>query len=482
MGQFLRLTPEQLELAEGRPVIWAPSEKQIEFLSAGEDEVLYGGAAGGGKSDSALIDALGLNYDHGPAIDNPNHRAIIFRRTYPELVDLISRAKELYPEIRTGTKYNSVEHCFTFPSGATVEFAHLQHDHTALKYRGRAFNYILFEELTLWASPFCWNYLRSRNRTVDPRLPCYMRATTNPDGPGMKWVMDYWGIGKLGNATMFYRDIEDEREVAPNQFELYQRRIWRRFIPARLTDNLYLRGTGYRAKLNDMEPHVRDALLYGLWTEGEVKGAYYAKQMQAAMAAGRIRPNLPLTADPINTFWDLGWNDNTSIIFHQAAVGEHRFPLAYQNSGEELAHYVQFLADASKERKWRYGTHYLPHDADTKTLASGKNTVLKQLQQLMPGSRFVVVPRIPNLMAGIQVTRARFPVCYFDEEGCSDLISALRRYRKKWDAKRGVYLDEPEHDGNSHYADAFRQFGQGWEPSGGMTTRAKPVVQVRRVQ
>lgn len=460
-------------LDDGRPVIWEPQPRQAEFLAAPEDEVLFGGAAGGGKTAAMLVDSLGLNYG---AIKNPRHNAIIFRRTFPELAELVAASQDLIPLIDRGAKYNKVDHRWTFSAGGRLTFGYLNTDDDRLKHRGDAFNWIGFEELTLWATSVCYEYLASRNRSTDPTLPCYMRASTNPDGPGQKWVMSRWGISELGEATRIVREVEDERELPDGTFERYMRKVTRRFIPSRLQDNKYLRGSGYLAKLNDLPPEDRDALLLGLWTGNKVKGAYYVNEMAKVRSENRIRKNLPLAAAiPINTFWDLGLNDCNSIWLHQYAAQEHRFPLCYQNSGEWLEFYVEKLRQFAIDRRWTYGTHYLPHDADSRSILS-KESAKDQLERLWPGQKFVVVPRIARVIDGINLTRSKFPTCYFDEEGCADGIAALDAYRKKWSRTTSTWLNEPEHDENSHYADAFRGFGQGWMQADRRQVAARPVA------
>ena len=221
--------PQPRVLDDGRPVIWEPSPRQSEFLEASDDEVLYGGAAGGGKTDGMLIDALGASYQGHL---NPRKKSIIFRRTYPELKAIIARSQEIYPAVMPGATYNKVEHTWTMPAGGTMRFGHLQNDDARFLYRSDAFDFIGFEELTLWATDVCWRYLASRNRSADPTLPCFMRANTNPDGPGQKWVMEYWGIDEMGGPTLLTREVEDERELPDGTFEEYTKTKRVRFIPA----------------------------------------------------------------------------------------------------------------------------------------------------------------------------------------------------------------------------------------------------------
>lgn len=460
----MSLHAQDMDPADAEEVVWEPTPKQSEFLCADEFEVLYGGAAGGGKSDALLIDALCLQ--HG-GVDNPNHRAVLFRRSFPELRDLISRSLELYELIDPGAKYNQTEKIWTFTSGAKVEFGYLHNDADRLKYRGRAWNYIGFDELTLWPTAVCYLYLFSRCRSTDRTLPRYIRATTNPDGPGQKWVMERFGIEEAGHATAIAVDIEDPELLTITT-------MMRRFIPARLSENTHLSGTGYREALLQLAPEEREALLLGLWRQGRIRGAYYANEMQKLRNASRIR-SVPYTpGHPVNTFWDLGWNDTTAIWFHQYIAGEHRFIHAYENSGESLDHYAQYMQARGYNLS---GRHYLPHDADNKSILSNKSARM-QLEELMPGLRFETVPRVEAVLNGINQTRlALAGNVYIDQTECADGVVSLDNYRKKYDEKQDVFTDQPLHDRYSNYADAFRQWGQGFasqQQNFGPVTRRKP--------
>ena len=445
-------------------VVWQPTERQSAFLACDDFEVLYGGAAGGGKSDALLIDALCLQHG-GP--DNSNHRAALFRRSYPELRDLIDRALELYPLIIEGCTekhYNLSDKVWTFPSGAKVEFGYLNNDNDRLKYRGRAWNYIGFDELTLWPTNVCYLYLFSRCRSTDRTLPRYIRATTNPDGPGQKWVMDRWGISGDGKETNLPVDVVDDEAGIVTTMR-------RRFIPARLSDNPHLSGTGYREALLQLDPEEREALLKGLWKGSKVKGAYYLNEMAKLRQNGRIR-RVPYEAGvPVITFWDLGFNDTTAIWFMQQVAGETRFIHAYENSGESLDHYAQYL----QSRGWTLGRIYLPHDARNKSLQTGKSAE-QILQDLLPGLQIEVLPRIEQVITGIQQTRLKMAGnVSIDEEGCADGLAALDNYRKKYNERLDAYMDEPLHDRYSNYADAFRQWGQADGISvGASLKRSKP--------
>jgi len=441
-----------------RRIVWEPFPRQREFLACPDWEVLYGGAAGGGKSDSMLIDAWCANAN---GQNNPNHRAVIFRKQFVDLQQLIERGQFLFPQMMPGIKYNQQTHTFTTPKGAKLQFAHCANDAERFDWRGFAWNWIGFEEITLWATPLVYQYIKSRCRTSDRTLPRYIRATTNPDGPGQKWVMQHWGIQEDGGPALIESEQEFEELDEFGKIHRVVRKVRRRFIPAKLSDNPALAGTGYRETLIDLPPEEREQLLEGKWTGNRIRGAYFFKEMQAARHQGRIRVIPHLTGTPVNTFWDLGWNDVTAIWFHQYAALANRFLNCYQNSGETLAHYAAYFTRLSQERGYVYGTHFLPHDAANKNLQTGKSAV-ELLREIMPGSRFVVVPRVEQKLIAIQQTRGAFPTCWFDVDDCSDGIAALDAYRKKWSATQEIFTDEPVHDQFSNFADAFQQFGQGY--------------------
>lgn len=441
----------QLQALEqaNREILWRPSSRQAEFLAAGEEEVLYGGAAGGGKSDGLLVDALGLSQG---STEYSTYQAIVFRRTYPELRDLIDRSQAIYGQNCPGAKYNQTEHVWTWPSGAKVEFGHMNHPNDRFKYRGRQFAYEGWDELTLFPDDVCYRYLRSRLRSPQTQLKCYIRATTNPDGPGHKWVKEYWAIPNDGADTCFQVTVRDEETGKE-----YTR--WRRFIRATLDDNPYLSETEYRIELLQLPPEEREALLRGRWDGIPVRGAFYAEEIARMRREGRICRVPYHNGVPVDTYWDLGRSDATAIVFHQSVSLQERFPFAYSNSGQPLSHYAQVLS----EQRYVYGTHYLPHDADHVRLGATLDSTKSwksMLEDLMPGHRFEIVPRIQDVTLGIAQTRPVFADAWMDEEGCADLIAALENYRKEWDDKLQVFRDRPLHDWASNYADAFRQYGQ----------------------
>jgi hypothetical protein len=202
------------------------------------------------------------------------------------------------------------------------------------------------------------------------------------------------------------------------------------------------------------------------------EGVYYASQLQKARTEGRIARIPHREGTPVNTFWDLGKSDHTSIWFHQAFQFQNCFIRSYQNTGEYPAFYAKYLRDMQQEHGYVYDTHYLPHDADNEPINGG--SVKKQLEKLLPGQRFVVVPRIGRRIDGINMLRAAFSSCFFDEEGCKDGLISLGEYRKRFNTSTGAWTDEHVHDEHSDYADALRQFAQGYDPAKTHIKAAEP--------
>ena len=189
--------------------IWTPQARQVEFMSRPEYECLYGGAAGGGKSDALLVEAL-------RQVDNCDYIGLILRKTYPQLAELIDRSYKLYKLAYPKAVYNASAHRWTFPSGAQIYFGSMQHTKNRLDYQGKRYDYIAFDELT----HFTWeeySYMFSRNRpSQSPKgkkhTRVYIRASTNPGGVGHGWVKERF----ITVAPPMTRIVEELDITAPD--------------------------------------------------------------------------------------------------------------------------------------------------------------------------------------------------------------------------------------------------------------------------
>lgn len=235
-------------------VIWQPQERQRIFMERPEYEALYGGAAGGGKSDALVIEAL-------RQVSVPYYKGLILRKTYPQLLELIEKSERYYKAAYPKAAYNASEHTWRFPSGAKIIFGSMQHTGDRLKYQGQAYDFIGFDELTHFAYDE-YIYLFSRNRPNGPGTRIYIRATANPGGVGHGWVKERFIIPAPPMTpipeTITWRDPSGELH------ESVQKRI---FVPASVYDNQALLQNDplYVQRLASMPEAERRALLYGDW-------------------------------------------------------------------------------------------------------------------------------------------------------------------------------------------------------------------------
>ena len=247
---------------EEHNVVFKPNKgPQTEFLAADEREVLYGGSAGGGKSFAMLADPLRY-------MGHPQFSGLLLRHTTEELRELIFKSQELYPKIWKGIKWYERKMQWVAPSGARLWMSYVDRDEDVLRYQGLAFSWIGFDELTQWSSPFAWNYMRSRLRSIASDLPIYMRATTNPGGLGHTWVkkmfIDPAPYGKAFSATNI--ETGEDLKYPSGHPKAGEPLFKRRFIPARLSDNPYLsEGGDYEAMLLSLPEQQRKQLLEGDW-------------------------------------------------------------------------------------------------------------------------------------------------------------------------------------------------------------------------
>jgi hypothetical protein len=185
-----------------------------------------------------------------------------------------------------------------------------------------------------------------------------------------------------------------------------------------------------------------------------IEGAYYSTQIAQLLRDRRLTsvPWNPVL--PVETWWDLGMDDYTVILFVQMVGGEVHIIDSLYGSGEGLAHYAAQLV----MKPYVYSRHILPHDVAVKELGTGKSR-LETLRGL--GVRPITVCTDLNgrpflIQDGIEAVRGILPRCYFDETRARRVFDDLQAYRKAWDEKLGQYRSEPVHDDHSHAADAFR--------------------------
>ncbi|HYE38216.1 hypothetical protein [Methylocaldum sp.] len=235
--------------------MWAPQPgPQTEAITATWcDELFYGGAAGGGKSDFLLGDYLQDVQTYGQA-----WRGILFRRTFPELEELLARAREIYPQ--TGATWNEQKRTWSWPNGANLKLRYCESERDVTRYQGHQYTWVGWDELTQWANLFCYRYLRSRLRSAHSVPTKRIRAAANPGGAGHLAVKAYF----IDPAPMGYQPIRD----ADTGME-------RMFVPALLTDNAALlrNDPNYAGRLRGLGGQLAKAMLDGDWNV--LEGAFF---------------------------------------------------------------------------------------------------------------------------------------------------------------------------------------------------------------
>jgi len=286
---------------------WIPNAgPQTRFLSLTCFEALYGGSAGGGKSESLLIDAIRhVGRGHGTA-----YKALLLRREFPELEkSLILRSHEIYP--RLGGLYGEMKKCWRFPGGERVYFGHLQYEHDVQQYQSAEFQFVGFDEATQFTA-YQYTYLISRLRSACG-IPLRLRGATNPGGPGHEWAFKRFApwldpectvTAKPGEVLHFTRDDDGAEHVVPKGTP---GSLGRTFVPARLGDNPYLDGTEYSRGLMELDPLTRAQLKDGDWLAKPSAGMYFQRAWFDIVQAS------PATAQRVR-YWDRASTGETEAV------------------------------------------------------------------------------------------------------------------------------------------------------------------------
>lgn len=245
-------------------VIWKPQTgPQMALLECPVFEVFFGGARGGGKTDGSIGDWLQHSSEYGEAAIG-----IFFRRKLTQLAEVIARTKQLFPKL--GAKYHEQRKEWTMRNGARLKFAYLERDQDAENYQGHNYTRLYIEEVTNFPSPDPINKLRATLRSATG-VPCGMRLTGNPGGPGHNWVKKRYIDPCPAGFKIITEDTEIEIGGVKRTVSLS-----RVFIPSRLSDNQLLMQNDptyvLRLRQSGSEALVR------AWLEGDwsiIDGAFF---------------------------------------------------------------------------------------------------------------------------------------------------------------------------------------------------------------
>jgi|TARA_R110000824_G_scaffold81763_4_gene205355 phage terminase large subunit len=208
--------------------------------------------------------------------------------------------------------------------------------------------------------------------------------------------------------------------------------------------------------------------------DAAILGSFYGGELAAARSEGRIcevkhDPDLP-----VMTVWDIGFTDDTAILFVQIIANEVRIIDTYSSNGQNLAHYAGILSD----KDYDYSRHWLPHDAQAKTLAAAGRSVYEQLVKDHDMKNVSILRNTNTEMQGIMAARHMFPRLWIDQ-GQEDFLSAIGQFRREWDDAKKCFRDHPVHDWTNHFSDALRYLAWVWkEPAKPKPQELNPTLSI----
>lgn len=256
-------------------------------------------------------------------------------------------------------------------------------------------------------------------------------------------------IGTPKGHNAFY-DIYNEATKKPNWYTKVLRADQTNLLPQSELDD---------AKASMSDNQYEQEFLCSF--EAAIIGAFYGQEMRRLTDLERITSIDYDPMFPCHTAWDLGFNDSTSIWWFQVVYGEIRVLDHHSSNGQSIPYYTGLLAQKEDEFGYKYGYHYLPHDARAKTLASGGKSIIEQISAKIDIKHLKIVPNL-SLQDGIQASRLALTRTWFDNR-CEEGIECLRQYQREWDDDKKVFRDRPKHDWTSHSADAFRYLSIVWK-------------------
>lgn len=425
---------------------WAPQPKQQIALERPEFEVGFGGARGGGKTDTMLA---WMGYDN----THPDLLGLIVRKNALDLEGALLRLRQIHPKVKIFGKPAIIK----FPDkdgkivrnretgelrgGATYFTGHLQDKKALNKYVGQNLQRIGIEELNLIPAEDSYAALLASCRSTIPGVKAQVFSTFNPDNVGHTWLKKRFNLAGIPAGPVRTKDDKTGRS--------------RIFIPATVEDNAILMANDpdYVRTLEGLPDGLREQWRWGSWDDPIIRGAYYTLELAQMRNEGRIC-DLPVRRDlGVHTWWDIG-GDTTAIWFGQF-VGEwlHLIDF-YMNDSLGFPFYLSKLQEFREMRGYRYAIHHFPHDMDRMEWGSGRNRkeVLEE-----NAIEYDVIPRVQEKQDSIDQSRLLFPIIKIDQHRCAQGIDALRNYRKPWLEEKQTYGDHPLHDWASHGADAFQQ-------------------------
>lgn len=416
-----------------------PTPKQQEFLSSNADVCLMGGGAGSAKSFALLLDSLGLNdAKFGPRYRLPYYRALIYRKQFKHLNDLIDKSKNMFPLFDKGAIFTSTNMTWRFSSGAEIQFMYFEDMSQVEAIQGRELAWIGCDELGQYKDDKIFRYCLSRLRSSQG-LKCYYRCTSNPSR--YRFIRDTFKINDKGDSTSHIETYTlADGSTVTRKFQ---------YLKAMLYDNPHL-GNDYEAQLMLLPDDERRALLEGDWAAYDItEASVYANEYRQLEKENRITTVRYQPGFDVYAVFDLGFGDYTSVIIFQICGKEYQIIESFESNGKGIDWYISEV----KGKGYQNIKYILPHDAKQGSIQTGITTE-KTVINMVGESNVSVLEKL-GIRAGIDQVRRIFPYMYVDKTKNENLIEAMKCYEYEFDSRRNVY-GSPKHDQFSHMADALR--------------------------
>lgn len=343
-------------------ILWKPSRgPQTAFLQSTDREVLYGAAVGSGKTDALLVAPMRW-------VEHPKHRALMMRRTRPNLQEMIDRSLQLYPAVVPGAQWRESESRWRFPSGAIIQFGYAEHEKDILAFKSFEYNFIGVDELTSFSETM-YSFLFTRNRTKSIDLPLQIRTATNPGDIGHDWVLNrFIGVASQGTLRDAYKTYVEEVDIGEGRLIALKRQ----FIPATVWDNDAIpnKDEYIAGMISGMPAEDVAAYLYGRWDQ--LVGAMFKKPL-IVLDGPRMLDSDYVVVRAI----DYGIDDHTAVLwllyYPKANVIDVVSELYVREvTLEGIAHYIKQREEQLKLRPTMYSVGS-PEMVNRKPSASGDN-------------------------------------------------------------------------------------------------------------
>lgn len=392
--------------------------------------LLYGGSRSG--KTFVLIRALLFRALREP---NSRHAALRYRFNHAKqslVYDTIPKVMEVcYPQLGLAEQYlNKSDWFYTLPNKSELWIGGVDDKERTEKILGNEYSTVYFNECS--QIPYS-SIVKVRTRLAQKNaLKKKFYYDENPPSRG------HWSYKEFIEHT-----TPATREPLPHDDYVS--------LLMNPGDNLENIDENYMRILNTLPEAERKRFRDGLWGEA-VGGAVYGSQMQKLYEQGRIT-GVPYDPQfPVDTWWDIGSSDYTSIWFTQS-VGREIWLIDYiQDCGSGKG--PDFYWKALKDKGYNYNSHNLPHDAGNAQFALAGKSISNQFTTI--GMVNKVWPKTLSVNTDIAQSRLFLPKCVFDKTKCADGLEAMEAYHYEYDEKTGMYKDDPYHDWSSHGADAFR--------------------------